>query len=95
MRSVSLINPSGRVVRVIENRVPHLVEQGFRIAASEPAKTKNLIPPPEDLSEKSLDELREIARDMGLYESGLHPATGVAKTLAAIEAARRLEADED
>jgi len=71
MKSVSLINPSGREVRVPDNRVAHLLANGFTIAPEKETKSPVFISPskpapepaPEPEAEEEVDSLEFLTRD--------------------------------
>lgn len=85
MKSIQLINPSGRKVFVADNRVHHLLEQGFQIAPQQ-APVKVAAPPaepeqPADDEDKDLDEMDrdELAAEAEARGLDFHPRLGAAK----------------
>lgn len=84
MKSVLLINPSGREVSVADNRAHHLLTQGFTLAPekAEPApvvlrqRPVKEEEPPVDLDELTRGELVQMAEAAGL---SFHPLLGEKK----------------
>lgn len=79
MRSVELVNPSGRTVRVADNRVHHLLEKGGFTLPEQPAPAPAPAPSLEDMSR---DELAEMAREQG---KEFHPRLGKDNLIKLIE----------
>ena len=65
MKSVSLINLSGRMVRVPDNRVPHLIQQGFTYP-NDPEPAAPAEPSLEDLDRGALAAMAE-SRDLEFH----------------------------
>ena len=78
MKSILLLNPSGREVFVADNRVPHLLSQGFELAPEPVAAPE---PEPEEKKAIRLEDLDRAGLTKLAAERGIehHPRLGQKK----------------